>query len=182
MIEMQSGQRFPLSIFPEQIKFWFRKLWQNFYPAQRLNIMTVFRKYLSEPGLLSIIHKQFSKIPDPREFTKNVAISIGRRDNILSSICTARWNSRYISVNAYFASVTADFLRRKLLEQKKSFTFETVMSSPDKIELLRSAQNMGYRTYLYYVATSDPEINIERIQSRVKMGGHAVPEFGQGRF
>lgn len=81
-----------------------------------------------------------------------------------------------ISVNAYFASVTADFLRRKLLEQKKSFTFETVMSSPDKIELLRSAQNMGYRTYLYYLATSDPEINIERIHSRVRMGGHAVPE------
>lgn len=83
---------------------------------------------------------------------------------------------RGVPINSYFASVTADFLRCKLLELKRPFTFETVMSSPDKIELLRKAQEMGYRTYLYYVATQDPEINIARIQSRVKMGGHPVPE------
>lgn len=83
---------------------------------------------------------------------------------------------RDVIVNAYFASVIADFLRRKLLELRKSFTFETVMSSSDKVELLCKAQEMGYRTYLYYVATRDPEINIARIHSRVKMGGHPVPE------
>ncbi|WP_059360118.1 hypothetical protein [Parachlamydia acanthamoebae] len=46
--------------------------------------MTSFRKYLGAPGLLSIIHKQFLKIPDPREFTKNVAISI--TDHLMSGI------------------------------------------------------------------------------------------------
>ena len=81
-----------------------------------------------------------------------------------------------VEVNAYFASVTADFIRSKLLEDQKSFTFETVMSFPDKVELLRKAQTMGYRTYLYYVATEDPEINISRVRNRVKMGGHPVPE------
>ena len=44
--------------------------------------MTTFRKHLSAPGLISIIHKQFSKIPDPREFTKNVTISI--TDHLMS--------------------------------------------------------------------------------------------------
>lgn len=58
-------------------------------------------------------------------------------------------------VNSYFASVTADFIRHKFIEYSKSFTFETVMSFPDKIELLRKAQSIGYRTYLYYVATED---------------------------
>jgi len=53
-----------------------------------------------------------------------------------------------VSVNAYFASVCADFLRRKLLEKRISFTFETVMSAPDKIEILKAAQELGYRTYL----------------------------------
>lgn len=91
-------------------------------------------------------------------------------------VCDDKLIFHEILVNSYFASVTADFLRRKLLEQRRSFTFETVMSSPDKIELLQNAQNLGYRTYLYYVATRDPEINIERIQSRVKMGGHPVPK------
>lgn len=34
----------------------------------------------------------------------------------------------------------------------------------------------GYRTYLYYVATDDPEINVSRVRNRVTLGGHAVPE------
>jgi predicted ABC-type ATPase len=82
-----------------------------------------------------------------------------------------------VEVNAYLASVTADFLRQKLLERRVSFTFETVMSSPDKVAVLEKAQRLGYRTYLYYIATDDPEINISRVRTRVKRGvGHAVPE------
>lgn len=79
-------------------------------------------------------------------------------------------------VNSYFASVAADFIRHKLIEYSKSFTFETVMSFPDKIEFLRAAQSRGYRNYLYYVATDDPAINISRVRYRVRMGGHSVPE------
>lgn len=78
--------------------------------------------------------------------------------------------------NAYFASVAADFIRQKLIETSKSFTFETVMSFPDKIELLRKAQSRGYRTYLYYVATENPDINVSRVRYRVSRGGHSVPE------
>jgi predicted ABC-type ATPase len=81
-----------------------------------------------------------------------------------------------VMVNAYFASVAADFIRQKLIEYSKSFTFETVMSFPDKIELLRKAQSRGYRTYLYYVATENPDINISRVRYRVSRGGHSVPE------
>ncbi len=81
-----------------------------------------------------------------------------------------------VGVNAYFASVAADFIRNKLIECSKSFTFETVMSFPDKVEQLQKAQARGYRTYLYYVATEDPSINISRVHNRVKMGGHSVPE------
>lgn len=66
-------------------------------------------------------------------------------------------------VNAYVASVLADFLRHNLLTAGASFTFETVMSSPDKVAFLEKAQQQGYRTYLYYVATDDPIINISRI-------------------
>ncbi|MEI8235181.1 MAG: zeta toxin family protein [Verrucomicrobiota bacterium] len=80
-------------------------------------------------------------------------------------------------VNSYFASVIADFLRQKLIEKRVSFTLETVMSSADKVRLLEKAQDLGYRTYIYYVATEDPIINISRVKSRVKiMGGHDVPE------
>jgi len=81
-----------------------------------------------------------------------------------------------VEVNSYFASVACDFLRQKLLEQKISFTFETVMSHSNKVELLEQAQSAGYRTYLYFIATDDPEINISRVRNRVKLGGHSVPE------
>jgi len=81
-----------------------------------------------------------------------------------------------VAVDSYFASVAADFLRQKLLEQKISFTFETVMSHAGKVDLLAQARRAGYRTYLYFVATDDPAINISRVRYRVSQGGHAVPE------
>lgn len=49
------------------------------------------------------------------------------------------------------------------------------MSSVDKV-VSGSAQSQGYRTYLYFVATEDPAINVSRVQNRVRMGGHSVPE------
>ncbi len=78
-------------------------------------------------------------------------------------------------LNSYFASVLSDFVRRKFVVYQRSFTFETVMSSPDKIEFLRSSQKAGFRTYLYFVATQSPKINIDRVANRVLDGGHNVP-------
>lgn len=80
-----------------------------------------------------------------------------------------------IEFNAYFSAILTDFLRQKLIQAGRSFTFETVMSSADKVQTLQKAQQEGFRTYLYYVATEDPMINVARIRHRVKAGGHAVP-------
>jgi predicted ABC-type ATPase len=81
-----------------------------------------------------------------------------------------------LKINSYFASVLADFLRHQMLLNGKSFSFETVMSSVDKVQFLSYAQSLGYRTYLYYVATNDPEINSDRVRQRVIFGGHDVPK------
>lgn len=80
-----------------------------------------------------------------------------------------------LTMNSYYASVVSDFLRRKAIAARQSFSFETVMSSPDKVDLLRLAQGCGYRTYLYFVATEHPDINVERVKLRVSEGGHDVP-------
>ncbi len=50
------------------------------------------------------------------------------------------------------------------------------MSSPDKLAFLHKAQQAGYRTYLYFVATEDAEINVSRVKYRVQVGGHPVAE------
>ncbi len=81
-----------------------------------------------------------------------------------------------VEVNSYLASATADFIRHELLESGTSFTFETVMSFQDKVSFLKKAQERGFRTYLYYVATEDPIINVSRVRNRVRLGGHPVPE------
>lgn len=107
--------------------------------------------------------------------------SLLRRAELLDEAAALRFNDNKlifhnVEVNAYFAAVAADFLRQSLLAAGVSFTLETVMSSPDKIALLQQAQAQGFRTYLYYVATEDPDINISRVQNRVGQGGHPVPQ------
>jgi hypothetical protein len=54
------------------------------------------------------------------------ATMIGFRNGIL--------DFRQAGMNSYFASVLADFLRRQALLARKSFSFETVMSSTDKVD------------------------------------------------
>ncbi|MBA2676446.1 zeta toxin family protein [Ramlibacter sp.] len=78
-------------------------------------------------------------------------------------------------VNAYVAGTLADFIRHELLDGGATFTFETVMSSPDKADFMAEALQRGYRTYLYFVGTSSPDINVDRVAKRVQAGGHPVP-------
>jgi predicted ABC-type ATPase len=91
--------------------------------------------------------------------------SISVRRNILSV--------KRAAGGGYFAAVLSDFIRQSWLDGKQGFTFETVMS--DKIELMKRARRMGYRTYLYCVCTNSAMISLERVALRVARGGHDVP-------
>lgn len=86
-------------------------------------------------------------------------------------------------VDSYLAADLAEFIRQKLLANDISFTYETVMSHESKIAFLQQARNRGYRVYLYFIATEDPEINISRVNVRVAQHGHAVaPEVIKNRY
>ena len=56
------------------------------------------------------------------------------------------------------------------------YKYQDCECSYDKIELLKLSKKLGYRNYLYYIATSDPIINISRVKNRVTLQGHNVPE------
>jgi predicted ABC-type ATPase len=77
-------------------------------------------------------------------------------------------------VDSYLAADLAEFIRQKLLITNISFTYETVMSHPGKIDFFRKAQECGYKVYLYFIATQDPEINVARVITRVAQNGHPV--------
>jgi predicted ABC-type ATPase len=76
---------------------------------------------------------------------------------------------------SYFSTIFADFCRHCLIKEQHSFTFETVMSGHDKIDLLFYARKKGYRIYLYFICTDDVVINKDRVANRVQLGGHNVP-------
>lgn len=78
--------------------------------------------------------------------------------------CKNTLSFQEVSLNSYFVSPLADFLHESLIVSHTSFSFETVMSHPKKIELLEHSWSAGFRNYLYFVATEDPEINISRVQ------------------
>lgn len=79
-------------------------------------------------------------------------------------------------IDSYLCARIIDYIRLEFLRLKISFTFETVMSHISKVKFLQQAQLQGFKTYLYYVSTVDPRINIARVKYRVSVGGHSVPE------
>lgn len=76
--------------------------------------------------------------------------------------------------HSYEASFLTSFIRHHLRLKGSSYSFESVMSHPSKLNELRAAKEMGYKTYLYFVCTQDPEINVSRVMNRVEKGGHNV--------
>ena len=79
-------------------------------------------------------------------------------------------------INSYSVAIVADFFKEQYLKHRISFSFETVFSHPAKIDILKRAQAVGFKTYMYFIATENPVINVNRIRERVALGGHDVPE------
>lgn len=74
------------------------------------------------------------------------------------------------------AAQMAEKMRENAVRDKKSFTFETVMSTERNLNLLKKAKEQGYFIRCIYVLTSDVNINVLRVESREAFGGHGVPE------
>ena len=74
------------------------------------------------------------------------------------------------------AAQEAEKIRSILLEGKQDFTFETVLSTDRNLELLRRAKEAGYEIHAVFVLTCSSDINVRRVQERVRNGGHDVPE------
>ena len=69
----------------------------------------------------------------------------------------------------------AEQMRHTEIAAGNSFSFETVLSRPDKLEFIKYAKAQGYNIVVAYIITSNPEINLARIKRRVEQGGHDVP-------
>ena len=72
------------------------------------------------------------------------------------------------------AAKLVDEKRYNSISNKKDFSFETVLSSEYKMDILRIAKEEGYFIKCIFVLTVDPNVNIARVQTRVAQGGHDV--------
>lgn len=82
------------------------------------------------------------------------------------------WNSPEAVLKA---AEKATRMRYECIEEGRDFVFETVFSSPEKLEFLKKAKEAGFFIRFFYVCTSDPAINVARITQRYLNGGHEVP-------
>jgi predicted ABC-type ATPase len=57
-----------------------------------------------------------------------------------------------------------------------SFAFETTLSGKTYIKLLKDLKEKGYQIHLYFLWILTVELALELITTRVKSGGHDVPE------
>lgn len=93
-------------------------------------------------------------------------ISLFLKDNFIVSSSTDKFG--------YEGALIASFLRERIMDTGKSFSFETVMSHSSKLEEIKQAKEKGYLIYLYFICIDDADINISRVENRKQKGGHNV--------
>lgn len=72
------------------------------------------------------------------------------------------------------AAEIVDEKRYASIASKEDFTFETVLSSKYKLDILEKAKKEGYFIKCVFVLTVNPLINVARVEARVASGGHNV--------
>lgn len=72
------------------------------------------------------------------------------------------------------AAKFVDKKRYDSIKAKSDLTFETVLSSKYKMDILRKSRDEGYFIKCVFVLTADPKLNVARVESRVMQGGHDV--------
>lgn len=63
-----------------------------------------------------------------------------------------------------------------LIEKGQDFAFETTLSTKSYKNLVEDAKGKGYSVNLIFFYLSSPELAVKRVETRVKEGGHNIPE------
>ncbi|WP_241477192.1 zeta toxin family protein [Chryseobacterium koreense] len=153
---------------------------QNFNPGIFIN-SDVIEKEILEKGFLDLLTyglaltqndlEQFFQSTNAATLLQKSQetghkIDIEIKENIIVD------KSRY--THSYEAALITSFIREHLLKNEISFSFETVMSHPSKLDEITEAKKLGYKVYLYFICLDEPRLNVSRVKNRVLKGGHDV--------
>lgn len=81
-------------------------------------------------------------------------------------------------------STTADLQAGRLLVERvdklekegADFALETTLATAKLVPRIHRLQSLGYATHLIFFWLQSPELAVERVAARVRLGGHDVPE------
>lgn len=62
------------------------------------------------------------------------------------------------------------------IKEKQSIAFETTLAGRTWKRMISTAKKMGYETTICFIGLRSPELACQRVQNRVSLGGHAIPE------
>jgi len=65
---------------------------------------------------------------------------------------------------------------KSLLESGENFAFETTLSTKSYVNFLKVAKDKGYQITLLFFWLNSVDLAISRVKTRVKEGGHNIPE------
>ena len=63
-----------------------------------------------------------------------------------------------------------------LSSHRRDFGFETTLAGKTYVKLLRDLKNSGYCIHLFFLWIANINLALERIATRVRCGGHDIPE------
>lgn len=109
------------------------------------------------------------------ETTGETLLPLVNPDEVAKAIHGQNPNLDWDSCNIQ-AAETASRMRERLSDASLDFGFETVGSHPSKLAYLQKLKERGYTVAIVFVTTEDPEINVRRVASRCRNGGHDVPD------
>ncbi len=64
---------------------------------------------------------------------------------------------------------------KKYIQSNRSFIVETTLAGNSYLNLMQEVKSLGWSVKLTYIGINNPTTNIQRVRSRVKLGGHDVP-------
>lgn len=64
----------------------------------------------------------------------------------------------------------------QLLNEKKSFAFETTLSGVTYLQFIKTAKLAGYDIILFFIWLESFQLAKSRVAARVSKGGHSIPE------
>lgn len=82
----------------------------------------------------------------------------------------------YTAENLARAEQIARERMKVLLQERKDFMIESNLSKSADYDWIALMRKNGYETVLFFLGTSDVEINKNRVKARILEGGHAVAD------